>query len=76
MPTFRRSAKDDAEQQPEGDALYRRGAQPEDGDDAEGHMFLPNDPATARSLAQGRSADIEREMRDRQRQKETRPNRR
>lgn len=45
-------------------------------DDTEGHMFLPNDPATARSLAQGRSADVEREMRDRQRRKEARPNRR
>ncbi len=44
--------------------------------DAEGHMFLPNDPGTARALAQGRSADIEREARERQRQKEARPNRR
>ena len=45
-------------------------------EDTEGHLFLPNDPSTARSLAQGRSADLEREMRERQRQKEARPNRR
>jgi hypothetical protein len=44
-------------------------------EDAEGHMFLPNDPGTARTLSQGRSADVEREMRERQRQKEARPNR-
>ena len=45
-------------------------------DDTEGHLFLPNDPSTARSLAQGRSAELEREIRERQRQKEARPNRR
>lgn len=60
-----RSAKDD-ENLPE----------PGQQDDAEGHMFLPNDPTTAGALARGRSADIEREARDRQRQKEVRPNRR
>jgi hypothetical protein len=48
----------------------------EQAEDTEGHMFLPNDPGTARSLAQGRSAEVERHMRDRQRQKEARPNRR
>ncbi|HUG48915.1 MAG TPA: hypothetical protein VMP67_10955 [Candidatus Limnocylindria bacterium] len=50
-------------------------ATPEE-EDTEGHLFLPNDPSTARSLAQGRSAELEREMRERQRQKEARPNRR
>lgn len=44
--------------------------------DTEGHMFLPHDAGTARSLAQGRSADLERQAKDRQRQKEARPNRR
>jgi len=75
MP-FNTRATDDSGREPglEGDALDKRGAQEDE--DAEGHMFLPNDPATARSLAQGRSADIERELRDRQRQKEARPNRR
>jgi hypothetical protein len=43
--------------------------------DAEGHMFQP-DLGTSRHLAKSRSAEIEREMRDRQRQKEARPNRR
>jgi hypothetical protein len=45
-------------------------------EDTEGHMFLPSDPGTARALAQGRSADMQREARERQRQKEARPNRR
>ena len=45
-------------------------------EDAEGHMFLPHDSGTARNLAQGRSADMERQMKDRQREKEARPNRR
>jgi len=49
--------------------------QPE-AEDAEGHMFLPHDSGTARSLAQGRSADIERQAKERQREKEARPNRR
>jgi hypothetical protein len=49
---------------------------PEDEQDAEGHMFLPSDPGTARALAQGRSAEMQREARERQRQKEARPNRR
>ena len=61
------------------DQLREPGSEAEQGsesEDTEGHMFLPNDPSTARSLAQGRSADVEREMRERQRQKEARPNRR
>lgn len=48
--------------------------QPE-GEDTEGHM-LHLDPNTARNLARARSADVDRELRDRQRQKEARPNRR
>jgi hypothetical protein len=59
--------------------LDPRPATPEEApetEDAEGHMFLPSDPGTARALAQGRSADIQREARERQRQKEARPNRR
>lgn len=50
------------------------GVQPED-QDTEGHM-LQLDPNTARNLARARSADLDRDMRDRQRQKEARPNRR
>jgi hypothetical protein len=48
--------------------------QPE-GEDTEGHM-LQLDPNTARNLARARSADVDRDLRDRQRQKEARPNRR
>ena len=48
--------------------------QPE-GEDTEGHM-LQLDPNTARNLARARSADLDRDLRDRQRQKEARPNRR
>jgi hypothetical protein len=51
-------------------------AQEGEDEDTEGHLFLPNDPGTARSLSQGRSSEIEREVRERQRQKEARPNRR
>jgi hypothetical protein len=49
--------------------------QPTPADDTEGHMFQP-DLGTSRHLAKSRSAEIEREMRERQRQKEARPNRR
>jgi len=48
--------------------------QPE-GEDTEGHM-LQLDPNTARNLARVRSAELDRDVRDRQRQKEARPNRR
>jgi hypothetical protein len=44
--------------------------------DTEGHMFINMDPGTSRGIAKGRSAEIEREMRDRQRAKEARPNKR
>lgn len=47
-----------------------------DEQDAEGHMYLPSDHNTAKALAQGRSAEMEREARERRREKESRPNRR
>lgn len=46
----------------------------EGSDDTEGHGLLM-DVNTARGIARGRAADIEREARDRQRAKEARPNR-
>ena len=42
--------------------------------DTEGHGLLV-DPGMARDLARGRAADVDRASRDRQRQKEARPNR-
>jgi hypothetical protein len=50
-------------------------------DDAEGHLFLPNDPATARALAGDRAREIDRRVRDRSLErdasqfKQRRPNR-
>lgn len=67
MPARRLSAN-----QPSPDE--EQSVQPE-GEDTEGHM-LQLDPNTARNLARARSAEIDRDMRDRQRQKEARPNRR
>jgi hypothetical protein len=50
------------------------GAETEDtGDDTEGHFLLP-DAGASRILAESRARDIEREVRDRQRSKEGRPN--
>ena len=50
------------------------GVETEDaGDDTEGHFLLP-DAGAGRILAESRSKDIERELRDRQRTKEGRPN--
>jgi len=65
--------KDD-ELKPEG-IRSRATEEPQKDEDTEGHMFQP-DLGTSRHLAKSRSADIEREMRERQRQKEARPNRR
>ena len=48
---------------------------PKQVEDTEGHMYQP-DLGTSRHLAKARSADIERELRERQKQKEARPNRR
>jgi hypothetical protein len=45
-------------------------------EDTEGHVFLPPDAGTARSLAQGRAADMERHLKERRREKEAKPNRR
>ncbi|MBA2556971.1 MAG: hypothetical protein H0V12_06445 [Chloroflexi bacterium] len=45
-----------------------------DKSDTEGHAFMI-DPTTARQLSRARSADVERDARDRQRTKEARPNR-
>jgi hypothetical protein len=42
-------------------------------DDTEGHFLLP-DSGAARILATSRSQDIEREIRERQREKQARPN--
>lgn len=61
--------KDDLEQQ------QNDNPQQPDGDDAEGHMFL-QDPGTSRTLAQQRSADVDRHVKERRREKEARPNRR
>jgi hypothetical protein len=63
--------KDEASVKPRTDTVNEPAAD----DDTEGHMFQP-DLSTSRHLAQSRSAEIERELRDRQRQKEARPNRR
>jgi hypothetical protein len=53
--------------QPDG-ALRKASEDPTDGD-TEGHMFQP-DYGTSRHIANSRNAEIEREMRDRQRRKE------
>lgn len=65
---------DDAKMKPEG-IRARASDEPKQDEDTEGHMFQL-DPSTSRHLAKSRSADIERELRERQRQKEARPNRR
>lgn len=62
------------------DELEKRGDksaadEPKQDEDTEGHMMLIDQGASQR-LAKSRSAEIERELRDRQRQKEARPNRR
>ena len=73
MSRIRNRNSDD---EPKSEGIVRRAAdQPVPDEDTEGHMFQP-DIGTSRHLAKSRSAEIEREMRDRQRQKEARPNRR
>ena len=47
---------------------------PADEDDVEGHGFL-TDSSTAREVSRTRNADIERQLRERERRKEARPNR-
>ena len=71
MPVSPR-AKDEDPLKPEG---VRATEDPKQDEDTEGHMFQP-DLGTSRHLAKARSADIEREMRERKREKEARPNRR
>ena len=60
--------------EPRGSGPGPQGAGTEDaGDDTEGHFLLP-DAGASRILAESRSKDIEREVRDRLRNKEARPN--
>ena len=47
----------------------------QDGNDVEGHNLWVN-PSASREMTSGRSREIEREMRDRQRAKEAKENRR
>jgi hypothetical protein len=56
------------------DAVRRNDPQATDDTDTEGHAFLV-DPISSRQIARDRSAEIERAARERQRQKEARPNR-
>lgn len=74
MARLRRSAKDE-QLNPDGALRQRAADEPQDAD-TEGHMFVNLDPNTSRQIAKNRSADIDREVRERQRQKEARPNRR
>lgn len=69
-----KNSDDESKMKPEG-LLRRASDEPKQDEDTEGHMFHL-DPSTNRHLAKSRSADIERELRERQRQKEARPNRR
>ena len=66
---------DDDKLAPEG-IRARASDEPKQDEDTEGHMFVNMDPGTSRGIAKGRSAEIERELRDRQRAKEARPNKR
>ncbi|MFI5254830.1 MAG: hypothetical protein ACHQ15_05175 [Candidatus Limnocylindrales bacterium] len=58
-----------AEKDVEGNRLRPKAAEK----DVEGHSFLI-DPHSARQVSRDRSAELERAMRDRARQKEARPN--
>ena len=49
--------------------------QPQD-TDTEGHMFINMDPSTSRQIAKGRSAEIERDLRDHKHEQEARTKRR
>jgi hypothetical protein len=60
--------------QPRDDDAVRRTDEATDDSDTEGHAFLV-DPISSRQIARDRSAEIERAARERQRQKEARPNR-
>ena len=65
------SNSDDEKKMAPDDAVGLRAVEPVDGDgDTEGHMFQPADYGTSRHLANSRNAEIERQARDRQRQKD------
>ena len=63
------SNSDDEKKMDPDDAMRRATEDPTDGD-TEGHMFQPADYGTSRHLANSRNAEIERQARDRQRQKD------
>ena len=63
------SNSDDEKKISPDDARSRAVDEPVDGDDTEGHMFQP-DYGTSKHLASSRNAEIERQAKDRQRQKE------
>ena len=63
--TGKRSASEDPLQP---DSALRKASE-DPSEDTEGHMFQP-DYGTSRHIANSRNAEIEREMRDRQRRKE------
>ena len=62
------------DQQRDEEIVHGRDPQATDDSDTEGHAFLV-DPISSRQIARDRSAEIERAARERQRQKEARPNR-
>jgi hypothetical protein len=62
------SNSDDEKKLTPDDAMRRATEDPADGD-TEGHMFQP-DYGTSRHIANSRNAEIERQAKDRQRQKE------
>ena len=63
------SNSDDEKKMTPDDARSRAVDEPV-GDDTEGHMFQPADYGTSRHLSNSRNAEIERQAKDRQRQKE------
>jgi hypothetical protein len=73
--TMTKIMNSDDELKKSGEEAIKRSAVEPTEDDTEGHLYPP-DLGTSRQLAKSRSADIERELRERQRQKEARPNRR
>jgi hypothetical protein len=73
--TMTKIMNNDDELKKSGEEAIKRVAVEPTEDDTEGHMMLIDQGASQR-LAKSRSAEIERELRDRQRQKEARPNRR
>jgi len=75
MARMRRDG-DPARSRQDGEGIRQReNDQPQDGD-TEGHMFINMDPGTSRGIAKGRSAEIERDLRDRKREQEARTKKR